>query len=240
MIMQTESLKSTGPTSTGSEISANAELTISDESTLFAAGSPVRTFPTPDGGQDLTENDQDCFSKPFAWFANYDPESLCWKTWQRCLLGDWIEFSGRWPRSGMMRNGIAYRLPPLVPRISGTGCLLWPTPAAQESSPTEEFIEEMKGSIKGTHERLYLPGRKHHTQTTLSRAVHTWPTPVSCSKAGGRCGLDGGSGARKVLREQHGEETMRQMTSGQLNPQWVEWLMGFPLGWTDCEDSETP
>src|SRR3989304_2603564 len=27
---------------------------------------------------------------------------------------------------------------------------------------------------------------------------------------------------------------------GQLNPTWVEWLMGFPLGWTDLEDSETP
>jgi hypothetical protein len=21
---------------------------------------------------------------------------------------------------------------------------------------------------------------------------------------------------------------------GQLNPTWVEWLMGWPLGWTDC------
>ena len=28
--------------------------------------------------------------------------------------------------------------------------------------------------------------------------------------------------------------------SGQLNPVWVEWLMGYPAGWTDCEDSETP
>ncbi len=27
---------------------------------------------------------------------------------------------------------------------------------------------------------------------------------------------------------------------GQLNPTWVEWLMGFPEGWTDLEDSETP
>lgn len=29
-------------------------------------------------------------------------------------------------------------------------------------------------------------------------------------------------------------------TPGRLNPTWVEWLMGFPLGWTDCEPSGTP
>jgi len=27
---------------------------------------------------------------------------------------------------------------------------------------------------------------------------------------------------------------------GALNPTWVEWLMGFPLGWTDLKPSETP
>ncbi len=30
------------------------------------------------------------------------------------------------------------------------------------------------------------------------------------------------------------------LTSGQLNPTWVEWLMGYPTGWTDLKDSETP
>jgi hypothetical protein len=28
--------------------------------------------------------------------------------------------------------------------------------------------------------------------------------------------------------------------SGSLNPEWVEWLMGFPEGWTDLNPSETP
>lgn len=35
--------------------------------------------------------------------------------------------------------------------------------------------------------------------------------------------------ARQVY--QHG-----QQRSGQLNPEWVEWLMGYPVGWTESED----
>lgn len=27
---------------------------------------------------------------------------------------------------------------------------------------------------------------------------------------------------------------------GKPNPEWIESLMGFPVGWTDCEDLETP
>ena len=30
------------------------------------------------------------------------------------------------------------------------------------------------------------------------------------------------------------------LIGGKLNPTWVEWLMGFPTGWTDLKDSETP
>lgn len=33
---------------------------------------------------------------------------------------------------------------------------------------------------------------------------------------------------------------IRDGVSGQLNPEWVEWLMGFPAGWTELKDSETP
>ena len=27
---------------------------------------------------------------------------------------------------------------------------------------------------------------------------------------------------------------------GYLNPEWIEWLMGYPIGWTELDASETP
>lgn len=33
--------------------------------------------------------------------------------------------------------------------------------------------------------------------------------------------------------------TLASAAGGKLNPTWVEWLMGWPLGWTDCARSAT-
>ena len=138
---------------------------------------------------DLQESDQDCFSKSFAWFDNSDPATCSWKTWQRSLLGDWIEFSESWPRSGMTRNGIAYRLRPLVPRISGTGSSSLP-PTLQEQPATPS--------------RDWNGGRSSEaTQERNSRPLN--------------------------------ERIENAAASGQLNPQWVSWLMGFPIDWCDLQ-----
>jgi hypothetical protein len=56
----------------------------------------------------------------------------------------------------------------------------------------------------------------------LGREVHRWPTP-------------GGSRPNDT-NEVSGR--LANVTGGALNPTWVEWLMGFPLGWTDCGRSE--
>lgn len=36
------------------------------------------------------------------------------------------------------------------------------------------------------------------------------------------------------------EFQLQTFVDGRLNPTWVEWLMGFPIGWTELEGSETP
>lgn len=69
--------------------------------------------------------------EPFAWF---DQKSQCWRTWQRCFIEGWAPFSETWPPSGMTRNGIAYRLTPLVCPTSEKEFLRLPTPCASEAN----------------------------------------------------------------------------------------------------------
>jgi len=52
-------------------------------------------------------------------------------------------------------------------------------------------------------------------------------------------GLQGRANARKSAEKGRNPQTnsladaVRAKITGQLNPMWVEWLMGFPTGWTD-------
>lgn len=98
--------------------------------TLLRQAFRARTFHSQGMAPDLPESVLvygGKFAEPFAW---YDHPSRCWRTWQRCLTGEWEPYSEAWPRSGMTRNGIAYRLPTLVPDNYGTEFGLWPTPNA--------------------------------------------------------------------------------------------------------------
>jgi hypothetical protein len=67
-----------------------------------------------------------------------------------------------------------------------------------------------------------------------------WPTPTASQTKPAR------PPSPSRLKGTHGWDLQdavghvdQQAVGGQLNPQWVEWLMGFPLGWTDLEDLVT-
>ena len=65
-----------------------------------------------------------------------------------------------------------------------------------------------------------------------------WPTPTTRDHKGGYIG--GRERDGKVswdtldVAVQHTDN--QEKTNGQLNPTWVEWLMGYPKGWTELED----
>ena len=64
-----------------------------------------------------------------------------------------------------------------------------------------------------------------------------WPTPAASNAKGAAKNRFRTS---PTYRGNLDEAVRDSPSSGQLNPNWVEWLMGFPLGWTVCDASETP
>lgn len=69
-------------------------------------------------------------------------------------------------------------------------------------------------------------------------AKSLWPTPTANEDAAGTP-----NGKMQKMLGNHPEvrgTTPEEWSLGSLNPEWVEWLMGFPAGWTDLKPSETP
>ena len=105
---------------------------MSDQLTLFAEDFPARTSALPEKVRVFQERVLGSGETMRASLASYDPLTSSWKTSQRSFLEGWETFSETWPRSGMMRSGIAFQRPPLAPSITGTGfgSPLIPTPTA--------------------------------------------------------------------------------------------------------------
>lgn len=76
--------------------------------------------------------------------------------------------------------------------------------------------------------------RTRHEKRNLKGVVMYYPTPTT---GAGLCGGTGNYQQLKTLEKsgQITEEERRSMAAGnggQLNPEWVEAMMGFPIGWT--------
>lgn len=67
-----------------------------------------------------------------------------------------------------------------------------------------------------------------------------WPTPCAQgNQTGGPVGLGGGSAARaKLLEICENEQEAKAMGCGKLNPEFAEWLLGWPINWTSIEPQD--
>ena len=114
---------------------------------------------------------------------------------------------------------------------------LWPSPTAQQAGegPFLETLVDKNGGPAQPGARAYNPKTGKHVQVTLNRSVKMWPTPTaSMHKGSSPASLTRKTGAS---RENDRLDHKMQATegSGQLNPTWVEWLMGFPEGYTEID-----
>lgn len=117
----------------------------------------------------------------------------------------------------------------------------WPTPRANDAQKRGDFDE-------------------NNPRNGLAGAVKKWPTPrASDGKKGGPNSRDGSGSlhlcsavARSLTptvqaaknnaapsQMRRNSDPLNVVAGGRLNPQWVEWLMGWPIGWTDLQPLET-
>ena len=138
-------------------------------------------------------------------------------------------FSGASLRSGTMRNGIAYPQAPLALTTKGIASGLLPTPTTQE-------VEHPNMVLTKTGRRLSKNGKTSHS-VGLADAVRLFQTPTSSEH---KYRLKGDTQASKCLEAQARRGELQSGIPGALNPQFVEWLMGFPIGHTELNNSATP
>ena len=243
--------------------SVNSTLPLFTETALpferSAGGSPARTSQTLASALALRVSEAVSGPNTRASLANFDPVSSSWRTSQRCLVEGWTVFSETWPRSGMMRGGIAYQLQPLAPLTSGIGSGSLPTPRSTDGHKGQRTLAGAQRELArgknvdlGMLVRLWPTPKasaaepdfakvgRSATGISLATAVQMWPTP-SAADDRDRGNLSTPAIQRRMAK---GKQLNLSMVvsehSGSLNPTWVEWLMGYPEGWTVLEPSATP
>lgn len=132
-----------------------------------------------------------------------------------------------WPRWGMWSDGQLTALSMWERRTAGTessSSATWPTPGAGDQKN------------RCSNGDMATKRVKSGKQVSLEVAVHLqkmWPTPAAQDAKNAT-----------LPPSQQDRDTvpgalMRSGAIGSLNPTWVEWLMGWPLGWTDLRPLET-
>ena len=197
--------------------------------------------------------------------AEYEGPRAFGQPIKRSLL-DLSEDGVKWPRAGYMRAGAVWESEPVAPRrtkridgktywagvnLFGSGQLaMLPTPNARDWKDYGPSQGNRKSPNLGTAVHLFptpsassygtnhggAAGRVGQVRHSLeSMARHDlWPAPSRAVGTGGPGRSEkraGGLNLRTAAAEQNPGR-------GSLNPDWVEWMMGLPVGLTDlsCEE----
>ena len=200
--------------------------------TLYREDFRVRTFQSQEKETDLKEKDQVCGKKCPALLAKYDLNTSSWKTAQCSLFEDLEQSLEIFPKWGMTVNGELFLHRMWEPTISGKEFGSWATPTTMDTLPpkspqalNKEATIARKGRSKPANLRDQVSNMKN------------WPTPVT------RDYKDSGSQEALIrARDKRDSPGLGLLVGaeggGNLNPMWVEWLMGWPLGWTDLKQLE--
>ena len=223
--------------------------------TSSVADSPVKTYLAQGKERELKESEADCGLNLQESLAKYDPATHLWRTRQCSLFEGLGECLETFPKSGMMQGGVLWELTMWEHRTSERECGFWRTP---DTGVGKEISESKARDYANKTPRP----SGHQIQIRLCDQVKypiLWPPP-NCSgmdggsnsrKANKKRGIHQKfyptpkcQDSRAALIDRHksnlgevvhgGIETLPTKTA-RLNPNWVEWLMGWPIRWTDLK-----
>lgn len=191
--------------------------------------------------------------KWLASFARLNPDTSSWKTAQCSLLEEFTEFSQTWPSSGSMLSGECWERPMLELSTSEDESGFLPTPVTLDTGSRFNRSQSEGAQLRptlGAMARFDLwptptagdgrssgsrntPNSNSHYGISLTDAVRgdqgrgrMFPAPLARDyRSPNALPYSERRGGRK------GEQLNNAM-GGLLNPPWVEWLMGWPIGWT--------
>ena len=123
----------------------------------------------------------------------------------------------------------------------GNECTSWATPNTMDYLPQrseEALVRQATTQRKGRTRPANLREQVNPKAVAIYQNPTSWPTPKThLAKEGGYPAeyTRNTPSLTAVAMESEG----RPHSSGYLNPDWVEWLMGVPTGWTDLGSWET-
>ena len=220
--------------------------------TLYLEDFHAKTSQPQEKEQELTESDLECGEKWLGSFTKYNLDSRSWKTHQCSLLGDLEPFLETWPRWGLMRDGECWEQQTLEQTIRGTESGLSPNGVDSFHTPNTTGLDGGSNSRKALKKRMWLTprvteidetpenfrrrmnskrknDRKNGFGSLTMQVKASFPTPTCHNSKEGAFPAEYN---RKT-------PTLATHAGGKLNPTWVEWLMGWTLGWTDLKPLET-
>lgn len=156
-------------------------------------------------------------------------------------------YSETWPKWGIVLDGHVMELPMLERRMNESECLLWHTSDCSDRRSPKSKQQGVNNQVKAywrtpqSHNGAQGPKSKMfyekclktgQSAITLVDQVKNWPIPAARDSKG--------SNSAKHLSTGHhinqlANKVKLNKTEGQLNADWVELLMGLPIGWTDID-----
>lgn len=184
-----------------------------------------KCFLQPPWERRTSEDDSSLWRTPAAWNASQGPKSK--EFYEQCLqtgesmitLTDQVRHTPRnWPTPTVYGNSNSPRAGTKRGTGLSTAAKMWPTPRASDGEKGSKNQRFGRGNMG-------LEAAVHHPDLTK------FPTPTARDYRTGQ--------KNRVKRHgtKHGSSNLNDVISGKLNPTWVEWLMGFPAGWTELSAS---